>query len=66
MLGNWARAEKLAQGFAEGQTELVIQDRVARAAGARYVRFLSLQDGWSASVFLPDTPERRGLMVIIR
>lgn len=66
VLARWARSEKLGMGFAEGQTELLIEDRVALAAGARYVRFLSLQDGWSASVYLPDTPVRRGCVMIVR
>ena len=66
VLANWAHGEKLAVGFAEGQSELEVQDRGALASGARYVRFLSVQDGWSASVYLPQTPVVRGCVVIVR
>ena len=48
-----------------GETALNVSVRVDTAA-CRYVRFLSLADGWSDSVYIPGLKGKKGMMIIIR
>ena len=61
----WSRFEKLDVGFAVGQTaaEIVLP---ASIATAKYVRFYTSADGWSESVYTPETKIKKGLILLFR
>lgn len=62
---SWNRFEKLETGFAaEGDALDVILPSLAK--DVRYIRFLSLEDGWSDTVFVGDLPAQTGTLMLFR
>ncbi len=62
---DWEHFEQLSAGFGAGETARDVSMRVD-AAACRYVRFLSLADGWSDSVYIPGLKAKKGMMIVIR
>ena len=62
---NWDHFEQLPAGFGAGETSLDISQRID-AESCKYVRFLSLSDGWSDSVYVPGLKVKQAFMIVIR
>ena len=62
---DWEHFEQMTAGFGAGETALDVSVRVD-AAACRYVRFLSLADGWSDSVYVPGLKVKKGMSIVIR
>ena len=61
----WENFEQLATGFAAGASSLSVSlSGVSR--DVRYVRFLSREDGWSDTVFLPDVNGTQPFVLVVR
>ena len=61
----WENFEQLATGFAAGTSSLSVSlSGIPR--DIRYVRFLSREDGWSDTVFLPDVNGTQPFVLVVR
>ena len=61
----WENFEQLATGFAAGTSSLSVSlSGIPR--DVRYVRFLSREDGWSDTVFLPDVNGTQPFVLVVR
>ncbi len=61
----WENFEQLATGFAAGTSSLSVSlSGIPR--DTQYVRFLSREDGWSDTVFLPDVNGTQPFVLVVR
>ena len=61
----WEHFELLPVGFGAGETSLDVSRRI-NAESCKYVRFLSLADGWSDSIYVPGLKIKKGLVLFVR
>ena len=61
----WEHFEQLPAGFGADETTLNISQRIDREY-CKYVRFLSLADGWSDSIYVPSLKAKQGFTIVVR